>query len=37
MGLVYFLAATGVGVLAVLIYQLVKYPDVYFKSKKKSA
>ena len=37
MGLIYFLAATGVAAAIVGIYQLVKYPDVYFKSKKKSA
>ena len=37
MGLIYVFGVVGVCALGIIIYQLVKYPDVYFKSKKKSA
>ena len=37
MGLVYFFGAVGFCMLCIIIYNLVKYPDVYFKRKKKSA
>lgn len=33
MGLVYFFAATGVGIAIVGIYQLIKYRDVFFGKK----
>lgn len=34
MGLVYVFGAVATFALGIIIYQLVKYPDVYFKKKK---
>ncbi len=36
MGLVYFLAVIGVGVAILGIYQVMKYPEVFFKKKSKA-
>lgn len=36
MGLVYVFGFVGICALAIIIYNLVKYPDVYFKKKKQA-